>query len=91
MSKKIGFNEAFIFQFWYFFNKKIWQRRRLEKWLRLCGRCAAAKIPCGRSHLMTTWSSLAESQNLEPILRLLNLQLQRQRCCRLDRFYIREK
>jgi hypothetical protein len=28
--------------------------------------------------------------NQQPILRLLNLQLQRQRCSRLDRFYIRE-
>jgi hypothetical protein len=27
----------------------------------------------------------------EPILRLLNLQLQRQRCSRLERFYIGEK
>jgi hypothetical protein len=26
--------------------------------------------------------------NLDPILRLLNLQLQRQRCSRLERFYV---
>jgi hypothetical protein len=44
-----------------------------------------------QSRLITLIPWYRTANHLEPILRLLNLQLQRQRCSRLERFYVRRK
>jgi hypothetical protein len=62
----------------HFFNQELNKVEQLEKLLRLCQRKNIGMALIGKLHFLII---------LEPILRVLNLQLQRQRCSRLERFF----